>query len=79
MILFMQAKPYAGRWPAASRRRQARSLRRTAEHIVAVLREWRQRRRGRGALARFDDRMLRDIGLTRCDAANEIDKPFWRE
>jgi uncharacterized protein YjiS (DUF1127 family) len=45
----------------------------------AALREWRQRRIGRLELARFDERMLRDIGLTRFDAEYEINKPFWRK
>jgi uncharacterized protein YjiS (DUF1127 family) len=36
-------------------------------------------RRELTALARFDDRMLRDIGLTRSDAEFLINKPFWRE
>jgi uncharacterized protein YjiS (DUF1127 family) len=34
----------------------------------------RQRRR----LGELDDRMLRDIGLTRADAWAEAQKPFWR-
>jgi uncharacterized protein YjiS (DUF1127 family) len=45
----------------------------------AALREWRRRRKGRLELARLDERMLRDIGLTRFDAEYEINKPFWRE
>jgi uncharacterized protein YjiS (DUF1127 family) len=45
----------------------------------AALREWRRRKNDRLELARFDDRMLRDIGLTRADADYEINKPFWRE
>ena len=47
--------------------------------VRAALREWRQRRNGRLELARLDERMLRDIGLTRFDAEHEINKPFWRE
>ena len=47
--------------------------------VSATLREWRRRRSGRLELARFDERMLRDIGLTRIDADYEINKPFWRE
>ncbi|MEX2201117.1 MAG: DUF1127 domain-containing protein [Dongiaceae bacterium] len=34
--------------------------------------------RQRRALARLDDAALRDIGLTRADAAKEAAKPFWR-
>jgi uncharacterized protein YjiS (DUF1127 family) len=32
----------------------------------------------RRALARLDDRLLGDIGLSRADAAWEGGKPFWR-
>lgn len=35
--------------------------------------------RERRHLARLDDRLLRDIGLTRADVAPEITKPFWRD
>jgi uncharacterized protein YjiS (DUF1127 family) len=47
--------------------------------VRAALREWRRHRHGRLELARFDERMLRDIGLTRVDAEYEMNKPFWRE
>jgi uncharacterized protein YjiS (DUF1127 family) len=36
------------------------------------------RRRQRRALAELDDRLLRDIGVTRYDVAREASKPFWR-
>jgi uncharacterized protein YjiS (DUF1127 family) len=36
------------------------------------------RRRQRRALARLDGRLLSDIGISRCDAEREIEKPFWR-
>ena len=45
----------------------------------AALREWYRRKNSRLELARLDERMLRDIGLTRLDAEYEINKPFWRE
>ena len=47
--------------------------------VRAALRESRRRKNGRLELARLDDRMLRDIGLTRSDAEYEINKPFWSE
>ena len=47
--------------------------------VRAALREWRRRKNARLELARLDERMLRDIGLTRFDAEYEINKPFWRE
>lgn len=46
--------------------------------LVAALRLWRWRARERAALARFDDRELRDIGVNRIEALAEIRKPLWR-
>lgn len=40
---------------------------------------WCERSRQRAALARLDDRMLADIGCDPASAADEADKPFWRE
>lgn len=47
--------------------------------VFATLREWRRRARDRGRLAELDDRMLKDIGITRADVEFLISKPFWRE
>ena len=44
---------------------------------LAVIEAWRERARQRRALARLDDRMLNDIGLTREQADREICKLFW--
>jgi uncharacterized protein YjiS (DUF1127 family) len=49
------------------------------DHAVQNLREWRRRTREREELAALDDRMLKDIGLTRADAEFLSNKPFWRE
>ncbi|MEE8445811.1 MAG: DUF1127 domain-containing protein [Alphaproteobacteria bacterium] len=38
---------------------------------------WRDRARQRRRLLELDDRMLRDIGVTRSDVVRESDKPFW--
>ena len=60
----------------------ARALRRSRDALsraFAELCEWQRRRRDRAVLASFDDRMLRDIGVTRVDALFEINKPFWRK
>ncbi|HVO04770.1 MAG TPA: DUF1127 domain-containing protein [Candidatus Cybelea sp.] len=50
--------------------------------VVSILLEfvavWQDRRHQRHALARLDDRMLHDIGLTAADVEAEISKPFWR-
>jgi uncharacterized protein YjiS (DUF1127 family) len=52
--------------------------------IAAVIRAarahfaWlRDRKRQRQALAELDDRLLEDIGLTRRQAEEEANKPFW--
>jgi uncharacterized protein YjiS (DUF1127 family) len=50
-----------------------------AARVLATIREWRRRARDRAQLAGLDERMLRDIGLTRADAEFLINKPFWRE
>jgi uncharacterized protein YjiS (DUF1127 family) len=49
-----------------------------AKHLVATLKIWHARARQRRRLAMLDDQLLKDIGLTRCDAEMEAAKPFWR-
>ena len=66
--------PRETQWQASTRR-----LSDFLRGVCTTLREWRWRRNGRLELARLDERMLHDIGLTRIDADYEIDKPFWRE
>lgn len=39
---------------------------------------WQERAAQRHALAGLDDRMLKDVGLTRAQALHEAGKPFWR-
>jgi uncharacterized protein YjiS (DUF1127 family) len=46
--------------------------------LLAWWKKCRARTRERHALARLDDRLLSDIGISRCDAEREIEKPFWR-
>ena len=46
--------------------------------IVDRLLEWQERNRSRILLGRLDDRMLRDMGLSRADVDYEVGKPFWR-
>ena len=45
---------------------------------IATLLSWVERARARRMLAALDDRMLRDVGLSRADIEHEIEKPFWR-
>ena len=49
-----------------------------AAAAFVMIRNWIERTRQRRALAGLDDTMLRDIGITRVEAARECDKPFWR-
>ncbi len=62
---------FAQRAPRASFGRVLRHLKR---RVVT----WQERAQMRRGLAAMDDRLLRDIGLTRCQAARECGKPFWR-
>jgi uncharacterized protein YjiS (DUF1127 family) len=39
--------------------------------------EWQRRARSRRELEALSDATLRDIGITRCDAHREMNKPFW--
>jgi uncharacterized protein YjiS (DUF1127 family) len=67
--------PYSRRRPHQRAGNQPISLLAAALGRVAA---WIERSRQRKALATLDDQMLRDIGITRFDAARECDKPFWK-
>jgi uncharacterized protein YjiS (DUF1127 family) len=47
-------------------------------HLSDTLHTWRDRMRQRRELARWTDRDLHDVGLSRSDIAYEAEKPFWR-
>ncbi len=49
-----------------------------AARALNALFAWQRRLSDRIALQSLDDRMLRDIGLTRADVEFESSKPFWR-
>ena len=46
--------------------------------LVTLFRRRRQRTRERREAARFSDRELWDVGLTRADIHREFARPFWR-
>ena len=46
--------------------------------LVALVRQWLRRNRTRHEIAELDEHLLRDIGLTRFDAAVESRKHFWQ-
>jgi uncharacterized protein YjiS (DUF1127 family) len=48
------------------------------EAVATAFYQWRDRVRQRKMLARLDDRLLRDIGLSRSDVEREVQKPFWK-
>ena len=45
--------------------------------VAALAATWFDRMRSRDSLARMDDRLLADIGLTRAEAEAEASRPFW--
>ncbi len=49
-----------------------------AHNAIETLTLWQRRREQRRYLLSLDDRLLRDIGLSRVEAEVEADKPFWR-
>ena len=59
--------------PKAPRFTLTGALRRFGGRVVA----WQERARMRRGLAAMDDRLLRDIGLSRADVHRETEKPFW--
>jgi uncharacterized protein YjiS (DUF1127 family) len=46
--------------------------------LIIGLLKMEDRARQRRALARLDDRLLRDVGLSRADVEREYSRPFWR-
>jgi uncharacterized protein YjiS (DUF1127 family) len=50
----------------------------TIERAVDAILTWRERVRMRRQLLSLDDRLLKDIGITRLQAQSEAEKPFWQ-
>jgi uncharacterized protein YjiS (DUF1127 family) len=70
----LTARPLSEPWlPSAWR-----GLHAALQQAAAVIWTWRGRARMRHQLAMLDDRLLRDIGITRLQARSEAEKPFWR-
>lgn len=74
----MFAKPHA----ATLAHRAAYAVRRLVVSVVVGLPDtlytWQQRDRMRRELLDLDDRLLRDMGISRHDARREGRRPFWR-
>jgi len=54
------------------------ALRERAKDVLLRIAACTERVRQRRALARLDQRLLTDAGISRCDALREIAKPFWK-
>jgi uncharacterized protein YjiS (DUF1127 family) len=46
--------------------------------VEETVHTWRERMRNRRELARWTDRDLHDVGVSRSDVMFETEKPFWR-
>ena len=55
----------------------AKTGRRILSSLARTIGRWLIRRDGRQALLSLDDRLLKDIGISREDAG-KADKPFWK-
>jgi uncharacterized protein YjiS (DUF1127 family) len=64
---------------AVRRTATAHSAAAWTRRTAATIGEWRRRHRERHQLLALDDRMLKDIGITRTDALFLGNKPFWKE
>ena len=59
-------------------RRIVRQAASAAIRVIETILLWMERAEQRRQLARLDDHLLKDIGVTRPEAAREAAKPFWR-
>jgi uncharacterized protein YjiS (DUF1127 family) len=68
-----------GALPATRASRRERGLQRRVSVAVARLLRWHELARQRRMLLTLDERMLKDIGITRAEAEREAGRPFWSE
>ena len=72
---------YLAEHPAIGRRVAVKVLHKNYirdENLLTRFLDWRERARGRHLLRQLDDRMLRDVGLSRSDVDRECAKHFWQ-
>lgn len=55
------------------------ALRALVARIVAIVQDWRNRRRDPTRLYRLNDHVLKDIGLTRAEIDRAALESFWRD
>jgi uncharacterized protein YjiS (DUF1127 family) len=63
--------------PDLRERGTARTLRKAAVSLMLALLRWHELAQQRRRLLGLDDRMLKDIGITRAEALREGRGPFW--
>ena len=69
---------FAGSDCRPARMAAPRGIVRLLKAAINRLAEWRERAEQRKHLAGMNERMLKDVGISRADAAREANKPFWR-
>ena len=74
----MATTTYNGHIAGAQSKGFLAGLAHAAQGVFKTLVLWQRRREQRRYLLSLDDRLLRDIGLSRVEAEVEADKPFWR-
>ena len=57
--------------------RQALNLSALAKAVWRQLKRWQQLAAQRRRLASLSDAALKDLGLSRADVMNEVERPFW--
>ena len=79
MLMRLAPNPKIAKYPGRARRIPRTGAAAPTKHgWLRTVRRWIERRRQRDALEMLDDRLLADIGLTRCQAKREAANPFWR-
>ena len=63
-----------GEWLSEGKRLVAKEAHKT----FTVLLEWQRRMAARYMMIEMEERILRDIGITREDVLKEAQKPFWK-
>lgn len=50
-----------------------------SKRLYKIFKQWNKRIQERKQLAKVDERLLKDMGISRFEANQEIAKPFWRD